>query len=297
VDAVLLVAEHGNYPHNEKGEHLYPRRRFFEETVAVIRRAVAQGRPAPPVFSDKHLSTFSWTDAKWMVDTAKELKIPFMAGSSLPVTWRRPPLEYPPGVEQEEALSVGYHDLNAYGFHALETLQCMVERRNGGETGVRSVQCVKGGDAWKAAEATTGRHPGRWPLPLLQAALGRSERTRVPRPQEVFKSPVAIMIEYRDGLRGTTLMLDGPAQEFLFAGQRQGASEPDATLFWLQEPQPFAHFARLAAAIQKMFLTRRPTHPVERTLLTSGILIAAHDSLFAGGKKVDTPEMAVRYHV
>src|SRR5207244_10112029 len=138
---------------------------------------------------DKHLSTFSWADAKWMVDTARELKMPFMAGSSLPVTWRRPPLEYPVGVELEEALSVGYSDLNAYGFHALETLQCMVERRKGGETGVRSVQAAKGEEAWKAAEAATGRRPGRWGLPLLQAALARSERPRVERPKEVFKSP------------------------------------------------------------------------------------------------------------
>jgi hypothetical protein len=297
VDGVLLVAEHGDYPHNEKGQHLYPRRRFFEEAVAVIRPAVAAGRPAPAVFSDKHLSTSSWEDAKWMVDTAHELKVPFMAGSSLPVTWRRPPLELTVGVELEEALAVGYSDLNAYGFHALETLQCMVERRKGGETGVRSVQCVTGERVWKAAEPGPGGAPGRWNRALLQAALERAERQTPGRPEDNVKAPLAILIEYRDGLRASMHMMDGQAAAFLFATQRKGAAGPDASLFWLQEPKPFAHFARLAAAVQRMFLTRRPTYPVERTLLTSGILLAAHDSLHADGKRIETPEMAVRYRV
>src|SRR5207249_3777984 len=154
VDSILLIAEHGDYPINQKGQQLYPRRRFFEETVAVIRPAVAGGRAAPPVFSDKHLSTHSWSDARWMVDTARELRIPFMAGSSLPLTWRRPPLEYEIGVELEEALVAGFGGLNSYGFHALETLQCMVERRGcplgDGETGVEAVQCLSGPAVWEA---------------------------------------------------------------------------------------------------------------------------------------------------
>ena len=61
VDGVILVGEHGDYPLNDKQQHLYPRRRFFEETVAVFKES---GRVVP-VFSDKHLS-YSWEHAKWM---------------------------------------------------------------------------------------------------------------------------------------------------------------------------------------------------------------------------------------
>src|SRR5919199_3093067 len=97
VDGVVIVGEHGDYPYNEKGQHLYPRRRFFEETVAVFRQS---GRVVP-VFNDKHLA-WSWADAKWMYDTARELGIPFMAGSSMPVTVRVPPVRVPLGADVEE---------------------------------------------------------------------------------------------------------------------------------------------------------------------------------------------------
>jgi hypothetical protein len=299
VDGVLLVAEHGNYPFNEKQQHLYPRRRFFEETTAVVRKALAGGAlaagAAPAVFSDKHLSTHRWEDALWMVETARELKLPFMAGSSLPLTWRRPPLEFPLGVELEEALAVGYGGLDAYGFHALEMLQSMVERRRSplgpGETGVRAVQCLKGAAVWEAGEA------GRWSPALLEAALDRATTRPAGKARENARSPEAILIEYRDGLRASMLMLDGQANEFLFAARRRGAAAPEATLFWLQEPDPFAHFARLAAAIQRMFLSRRPTYPVERTLLTTGILLFAHDSLYSDSRRLETPALDVAYRV
>ena len=90
VDGVVLVGEHGTYPFNEKGQHMYPRRRFFEETVAVFKQS---GRVVP-VFNDEHLA-WNWEDAKWMYDTASEMKIPFMAGSSMPVSPRIPPTHRP----------------------------------------------------------------------------------------------------------------------------------------------------------------------------------------------------------
>ena len=75
-----------------------------------------------PIFCDKHLS-YNWHDAKWMVDRAKELDAPLMAGSSLVLAWRKPWLEHPLGAVIDEAVAIGYSGLDIYGFHALEALQ------------------------------------------------------------------------------------------------------------------------------------------------------------------------------
>ena len=88
VDGVLIIAEHGNYPLNEKGQTLYPRYEFFQQTVEVFRNS---GRSAP-VFLDKHLS-WNWDWAREMVATSYELDFPFMAGSSLPVCRRVPSVD------------------------------------------------------------------------------------------------------------------------------------------------------------------------------------------------------------
>src|SRR5687768_1586052 len=115
VDGVVIVAEHGEYPYNEKGQHLYPRRRFFEEVAAVFRES---GRVVP-VFNDKHLA-YRWEDAKWVYDQAKELRVPFMAGSSLPLSFRIPPMDVPLGAALEEIVVVAHGGIETYGFHALE---------------------------------------------------------------------------------------------------------------------------------------------------------------------------------
>src|SRR5512142_126712 len=151
VDAVLIIAEHGNYPRNEKGQILYPRYEFFKQCVDVFEK---DGRQVP-VYSDKHLS-YSFEKAKWMVDASKRLRFPMLAGSSLPVTWRLPDLELPLGCEIEDALMVGEGGSDPMDFHALEAMQCMIERRKGGETGVRSVQLIEGDAVWKTGDA------GRW---------------------------------------------------------------------------------------------------------------------------------------
>ncbi len=68
VDGVLLIAEHGQYPKNEKGQTLWPRYEFFRETVDVFR---SSGRSVP-VFCDKRLS-WEWDRALEMVETSHEL--------------------------------------------------------------------------------------------------------------------------------------------------------------------------------------------------------------------------------
>src|SRR5437016_6050230 len=86
-----------------KGQKLYPRRRFFEEVLKVFRAS----KHSVPVFNDKHLA-YCWADAKWMYDQSQELGFPMMAGSSVPVAWRRPALQPEVGIEWERAVAVGY---------------------------------------------------------------------------------------------------------------------------------------------------------------------------------------------
>ena len=96
VDGVLSIGEHGKYPDNEKGQKLYPRRRFFEEICKVFEKT----EKSVPVFNDKHLAA-TWDDAKWMYDRARKLMVPFLAGSSIPVTWRKPDLDAAEGLRTD----------------------------------------------------------------------------------------------------------------------------------------------------------------------------------------------------
>jgi hypothetical protein len=282
VDGVLLIGEHGDYPLNEKGQQLYPRRCFFEQIAAVM----ATTRRSVPVFCDKHLS-YNWHDCLWMVERARALGIPFMAGSSLPFAWRRPWLELEKGEPIREAVAIGYAGLDIYGFHALETLQCMVERRRGGETGVAAVTCLEGDDVWNAAKG------GDWWRDLADAALETIERKPDGKPAEQCRNPVLFLVEYRDGFRGAVLMLTGYVQDFAFACRDDRGIR--AAEFYLQPGAPHAHFSYLSLNVEEMLVTGKPSYPVERTLLTSGVLEAALDSRHQGHVRLETPHLDVCY--
>ncbi len=294
VDGVILVGEHGKYPANARGQILYPRRRFFEAVANVF----ARYRRSVPVFSDKHLAA-TWQDARWMYDRARELFVPFMAGSSVPVTWRRPPLRVPRGTELVEAVVVGYGPFEGYGFHALEALQCIAERRRGGEVGVRRVQCLQGEDMWRALDR------GDFSRELLEAAMARvpthangDYRALVGKNAEAG----VFLVEYRDSFKAAVAMLNGWVHEgngdgggFTLAARVRGRQQPIATQFFLQQPDPFAHFSYLLRAIEAMMVSGHPSYPVERTLLTTGILDAVMISKAEKHRAVDTPHLDIRY--
>jgi hypothetical protein len=316
VDAVLSIGEHGKYPTNAKEQILYPRRRFFEEITKVFEKS----EKVVPVFSDKHLAV-PWDDAKWMYDRARKLMFPFLAGSSIPVTWRRPNLVLNKGCELTGAVQIGFGPTEAYGFHALEGLQCMVERRAGGETGVKAVTYHSGKAIAEALEAhiwglgkLTGQYLGMgdmwrtfdsypWARPLLDVAMklvpAHASGDMRQRVSESKESGI-IEVEYRDGLRGFVVMLNGWIHEgegdsFIFACQRKGQEKPDACQFYVQGNEPFAHFAELTKAIESMIRTGHTPYPVERTLLTTGILEAAMTSLYEKGKRIETPHLEIKY--
>lgn len=283
VDAVLLVAEHGNYPFNNRQQKLYPRFRFFSQVVETFRNS---GRVVP-VYSDKHFS-WSWAQAKQMYGWHREMGFPLMAGSSVPVTFRRPELDFPLGVEFEGALMVGNGWVTDGGlFHDLETLQCFVERRKGGETGIRAVQHVEGDAVWRAAEQ------GWWSRALLQAALSRAEKLGPGRPEDV-KHPVALLLEYNDGLRAAALALGGLVNEYLVAFRVKGHPSIDSTLCYIPAIDS-TNFSMLVRGISEMFNTGRTPYPVERTLLTTGALSFLMESAYRGHIRIETPDLDVRY--
>lgn len=300
VDAVLIIGEHGQYPRNELGQRLYPRYEFFKAVTDVFRR---DGRSVP-VFNDKHLS-WNWEWAAEMVRTARELDFPLLAGSSLPHTWRLPAVDMPWGAEVEEALCVAYGGVDSYDFHALETLQCMLERRRGGERGVAAVRALRGDPVWRAMESGSWSGGG-WDPRLFEACLSRSQTLqqapgfshRYPSPgqmREWVRDPVAYRIEYADGTKATMLLMNGLVRDFTFAARLRERPEPLSTLFYLPPNPNVAYSAPLMAKAEEMFLTGKAPYPIERTLLTTGLVAAAVQSLAQDGKRLETPHLAVRY--
>lgn len=303
VDGVLLICEHGDYPYNAKGQKLYPRYEYFQQIVKVFEKS---GRTVP-VFCDKHLS-YDRKKAAEMVATAKKMGFPLMAGSSLPVTWRRPELEFKLGTKLTDAMLVSRGELEIYGIHALEALQCMVERRFGNadpkatNQGVKAVTCLQGDSVWKAAD------DGAWSWELLEHALGRSTSRnagdirencrRFPKPASwgfYTKGPIAFQVEYSDGLKASVLQLDGHVADETFAARVDGEKKPQSCLFWLPPPPGAAFLEALASHVETFLDTGKPPYPVERTLLTSGILDYALESRANASKRLETPDLDVRY--
>ena len=291
VDAVLLIGEHGRYPSNELGQRMYPRKEFFDQIVATLRRA---GRSIP-VFNDKHLS-YRWDWSKAMYDEAQRLKLPLMAGSSVPLAERRPAVEFPAGAVVQEAVSIHGGGMEGYDFHALEVLQSLIEARRGGETGVAGVQLLTGEACQEAYRA------GRWSQDLVNAAM-RAERQAEfsrrnagrPFPPEPFAPRHAMLLDYKDGTKATVLTVGRSDDRWNFACRLQGQDQPLATAFYSGPWGNWNLFCALAHAIAHFFRTGRGPYPVERTLLASGILDAAMHSRAAGGTRIETPELAIAY--
>jgi hypothetical protein len=285
VDGVLLIAEHGNYPKTSLGNTQYPKRRFWEETLKVFR---ASGRVVP-VFIDKHLAD-NWQDAKFIYDSARELQIPLMAGSSVPLAWRRPPADVKRGARLREIVAITYHITEHYGFHALEVVQALAEQRKGGETGIKSVQTFTGEAVWRAFDQKA------FDTELFDAAWKRlSEPRGGGRPlRQLVREPKLFRLEYADGLRAHLLELNGAAGEWS-AAWRYLDSRADSSLFWTQEGRPGMHFTFLLNGIEQMMLTGKPSWPVERTLLSSGALHALLISEKEDQRRVETPQLILHY--
>ena len=278
VDGVVLIGEHGEYGENTLGQVLYPRRRHFDSAVSAM---IGAGKFVP-IFTDKH---FAWNteDSFAMYDLARRFEIPLLAGSSVPLSWRLPMgADWPYGAPMEAAVTVAFGGTESYGFHALEAMQSVVERRQGGETGVRSVQLLTG-DAAQAAMAD-----GRVDRELFEQALGGF------RYDEVYKEAArtyvrdVFLIEYTDGLRAAVVLCEYGIENFAVAAR--GGDVQLACEMHL-EPEPYRHALPLVRAIETLMLDREEPWPVERTLLVSCVLDSAMHSRHAGGVVVETPRV------
>ena len=300
VDAVLAIAEQGgNYPYssNDTGQILLPTYDWFQQCVHVFE----EEKHAVPYFNHKQLS-FSFPEAQNMVKTAARMKFPLLAGSSMPVTWRLPDVDIPLGAPVQEAVMVGVGRFDGMDFDALDAMQCMLERRKGGETGVKAVQLLEGDDVWAARKA------GRWSEDLMSSALSRSDtplgltvldgRTQdlalpgvLP---QLVKDPAAYCIEYNDGTRATLLMLNGAIRDFNISVRVAGHGMV-STQFFMPPPPNQTYSACLARKIEQMYQTRNAPYPVQRTLLTTGLLEACLTSRHRLNQRLETPQLAIRY--
>lgn len=300
VDGVFLIGEHGDYPKNEKGQTRYPRYDWFKEIVKVFEKS---GRSVP-VFNDKHLST-EWRECEEMVRDAQRLKFPFHSGSSLPVTVRMPAMDMPFNADLRESVCVAYGGVDSYDFHALETAQCMSERRRGGEVGIKSVLALRDAKVWEHLSEPAQEKTRQ----LVVAALRRSHNLPVeggyPTAKVTFEwarqalpSIIGYFIEHLDGFR-TAVFMTG-IRDFNYAGWIGDEGKIVTCQMYLPMPGHGSttadFFNPLIRHAEEMILTGKQPYPVERTLLTSGMVIAGVDSLHAG-KIIETPAMKVKYQV
>lgn len=296
VDGVLLIGEHGDYPVNALGQKMYPRKQFFDQILAVMKRA---GRFVP-VFNDKHLS-YRWDWARDMYEDSRRYGFPLLAGSSVPLAERRPALEIPPGAEFAEAVAVHGGGVETYDFHALEVLQSFIEARRGGEAGVVRVELLQGEKLVEAGKQ------GRWRQPLVDAAMdaeqalgearqarpNQGRKVRLP-PRQLPRQPKrGLLVTYSDGFQACVLAVGGSADRWNFACRLRGESQIRATALFNGPWGNRCLFKALSHSIQHLFKQRQAPYPIERTLLVSGILHAAMRSL-QSGKPIETPELARR---
>ena len=198
----------------------------------------------------------------------------------------------------ESALTIGYGPIEDYGFHALEAHQCMIERRRGGESGIREVQVAIG------KEIREKQRAGDWSSELFAAARatmpGSPTDTGEWDPvttefEDSRHQPAAYLLTHSDGLRSAVIMTAGFSGGFAFACKLKGEETPRACWFKLPERGVFEHFSYLLDAFEATIRNGRAVYPVERTLLTTGVLDRCMHLIADGGGKCMSPELDFCY--
>ena len=282
VDGIVVIGEHGNYPWNEKEQRLYPRYRFMKQVVAAMDRYGIRA----PIFLDKHFS-YDNGEARWIYDEVKRRGIPFMAGSSIPYTDAVP--AYDPACLQgaRTIFVVSHGGRESYGFHGMEVLQSLAERRRGAETGVASVRALAGEEMWAAMDR------GEWPEALMMRAIACDPNLSGRHPRNECPAPALFIVRYHDGLTGYVAQLDRFAAKWSYAVQ-DDAGNGIAAYCDTDTGRPYRHFAKLTALMEKMIVHGKLPCRIERNLLTTYLINTAMESLFLN-RPLSLPALTVAY--
>lgn len=301
VDAVLVLADSGSKPRlTQSDREMCDRYRYFQQIVKTFH----EEQTALPLYFSHFLSDY-FKESEIILNTSHKIGSPLMTGSTTPLTWRMPECDLPYGRAVKESVVVTGRDSEAAEFEALEAMQGMLERRRGGETGVRSVQLLKGDPVWQAASE------GRWSQTLLEAALSRSDKLlgitlKDARPQDLVNSgvlpeivdhPRAYIIEYIDGLKATLLQLRGAIGDLVFSARLAGRISPLATQFLTVPMTSGSHSSCLVTKIEEMVNSGVSPCPAERGWLVRGVLEKAEESGVRQGAVIRTPELKRTYRV
>jgi hypothetical protein len=288
VDGVVIVAEHGNYPTNLKGQWLLPRWWIYQQVMSVFE----QSKRSVPVFNDKHLS-YNWDEAKWMFDKSRELNFPLTGGSSIPVYFRKPEVELDNDTPIKTSVVLGGAADEGALFHCVDVLQAFVERRKGGETGVRSVQCIRGPETWNWTERNT------WAANLLEAV--RKNFDLKPGHFQQIAQPNVCIVEYNDGTKAAVFSAEDVG--WTYAGEIDGRKDP-MIISMLGWPGPFSQYHASNAQphwITEMMVTKKEPFNAQRLLLSTGIVSYNMDSNWengrysAIGRRIETPFLNMNY--
>lgn len=264
VDAVFLIAEHGDYPDNAHRQKLYPRKEFFDQMVEVFE---ASGRVVP-VFFDKHLS---WNPAsvEEMVAKVRALGIPFFAGSSVPFSMPKSLTDRPAHEAYQEVCAVYYNALESYLFHSLEFVQTLIENRPGGGEDHAPKEVV----AWEDAEVWDAVDRGEFSWDLIEDACASSSdeaRAAIRAHREQRGTPAAAFrFTYADGLRVTHFMQHDVVRKWCLAARTAAGEVASGTVLSSGAEHYFPHFARLCVQIDQLLETGQSPVPLERIRQTS----------------------------